>query len=509
MKINRYALLKFPWYVLFLSIYPVLMLYARNVTEVQVSYIWRPLLISLGGALVLFLMFRLILKNWYRAAFLTAILVTMFFAYGHVYVVLKGLPLIVPLTRHRLLLPIWVSLTVLGLWLAGRRSSKPEKVTTVLNVVAAVALIFPLVQLGAYFVRQQQSQAEIPERGFPNLELPSDQPAPDIYYIILDAYGNTKTLNDLMDFDNTEFLEALRAQGFYVADCSQSNYSSTERSLVSSLNLDYLSLFGASLVPGSGDQIKLSANLKWNATRHTLDALGYKIIAFETGFAWSEWYDSDLYLSPSRTLWSGWNEFEDLLVKTSVLRALYDMNKQLRPEEETSPHYERVLYVLNSLKVLPSTPGPKFVFVHLLMPHDPFDFAEDGEYFTGSWSSGSREPYFEGYRRQAIYISKVIPEVAATIIANSSTPPVIIIQGDHGPSYSYNDGERMGILNAYFMPQGSKFLYKTITPVNTFRILFNTYFDGDFVLLEDVSYISNNVNDVITVTEVPNPCLER
>jgi hypothetical protein len=230
-------------------------------------------------------------------------------------------------------------------------------------------------------------------------------------------------------------------------------------------------------------------------------------VAFETGYFWSQWQDADLYLSPSRVLWSGWNEFEDLLVKTSVLRALYDMNILIKPNVKTSPHRERVLYVLDSLKVLPSMPGPKFVFVHLLMPHDPFDFGPDGEYVE-SWSSADRASYFEGYRRQVIYISKVIPEVTAAIIANSPTPPVIIIQGDHGPSYIYTDLQRMGILNAYYLPQGSEALYNTITPVNTFRIIFNTYFGGKFDLLDDVSYMSP-VQDPFTVTKVPNPCTKK
>ena len=509
MKVRISTLLKIPWHVFLISIYPVLTLYAQNVTEIQVSYIWRPLFASLGGALLILLVFMLFFKNWYLAAAITSILVIMFFAYGHAYIGLKDIPFAVPFARHRLLMPLWAVLLGFGIWLVIRRLQQPEKATPVLNMVAIIALLFPLVQVGTYFVRLHKSQVEMSEQGFPGLELPFNQPPPDIYYIILDAYGNTDTLRKLMDFDNTEFLKALRAQGFFVADCSQSNYASTQLSLVSSLNLDYLSAFRDAFIPGSGDQSNLSAYLKGNATRYTLDALGYQIVAFETGFAWSEWYDADLYLSPSRTLWSGWNEFEDLLVKTSALRALYDMNKQLRPEEETSPHYTRVLYVLDSLKVLPSMPGPKFVFVHLLMPHDPFDFDEGGEYYTGSWSSGSREPYFEGYRRQVIYISKVIPEVTATIIANSPTPPIIIIQGDHGPSYYYDDVERMGIMNAYFFPQGSEYLYKTITPVNTFRILFNAYFKGTFDLLEDISYMSKSVEDPFTVTEVQNPCSER
>ena len=44
----------------------------------------------------------------------------------------------------------------------------------------------------------------------------------------------------LLGYDNSEFLNSLRQRGFYVADCSQSNYAYTEFSLTSSLNYDYL-----------------------------------------------------------------------------------------------------------------------------------------------------------------------------------------------------------------------------------------------------------------------------
>jgi hypothetical protein len=49
----------------------------------------------------------------------------------------------------------------------------------------------------------------------------------------------------------------------------------------------------------------------------------------------------------------------------------------------------------------------------------------------------------------------------------------------------------MKIFNAYHLPGGGdQQLYETITPVNTFRVIFNYYFAGDFDLLEDASYFS-------------------
>jgi hypothetical protein len=52
--------------------------------------------------------------------------------------------------------------------------------------------------------------------------------------------------------------------------------------------------------------------------------------------------------------------------------------------------------------------------------------------------------------------------------------------------------DRMKILNAYFLPDGGNAsVYDEITPVNTFRLIFNHYFSGDLKLLEDRSYYSD------------------
>ena len=49
----------------------------------------------------------------------------------------------------------------------------------------------------------------------------------------------------------------------------------------------------------------------------------------------------------------------------------------------------------------------------------------------------------------------------------------------------------MSILNALYLPDdGAAELYDSMTPVNTFRVIFNTYFDTDFDLLEDRSYLA-------------------
>jgi len=48
---------------------------------------------------------------------------------------------------------------------------------------------------------------------------------------------------------------------------------------------------------------------------------------------------------------------------------------------------------------------------------------------------------------------------------------------------------RSRILSAYYLPdRGNKLLYSSISPVNTFRVIFNYYFGTNLDLLPDYTY---------------------
>ncbi|HOE02018.1 MAG TPA: hypothetical protein PKK24_02530, partial [Anaerolineaceae bacterium] len=88
-----------------------------------------------------------------------------------------------------------------------------------------------------------------------------------------------------------------------------------------------------------------------------------------------------------------------------------------------------------------------------------------------------------------MYLHKRIIGVVDEILAQSEQPPVIIIQGDHGIPRLKSENAKFQILNAYFLPGVTDHgLYPTISPVNSFRIVFNNYFNSDYELLPDKSY---------------------
>jgi len=157
--------------------------------------------------------------------------------------------------------------------------------------------------------------------------------------------------------------------------------------------------------------------------------------------------------------------------------------------------------VLDSLAEMPQESGPKLVFVHLISPHQPFVFGPEGEpiqpegpFTLTAESADTREQAAaDGYVGQIRFLNGRILQVVDRLIADSAQPPVIILQGDHGPPVGGpSAADRMSIFNAYYLPGDSAlFPYASITPVNTFRLVLAKYFDARLPLLDDVALYSS------------------
>jgi len=154
-------------------------------------------------------------------------------------------------------------------------------------------------------------------------------------------------------------------------------------------------------------------------------------------------------------------------------------------------YVESQLFILDELPDAPAIVGPKFVYAHIFIPHYPYAFGPNGEIMTdpGYYSGDRGDAITDEYQKQAYtnqvqYINKRIIPALQTIINESKTPPIIILMGDHG----LKGNNRYTNLNAYYLPNGYKNLYNSITPVNSFRMIFNDYFGANYPLLQDITY---------------------
>ena len=465
-----------------ISIYPLLLLYANNADEVEITALLRPLFFCLLGASVVLGIFFLSLRNSQRAALATSLILALFYSYGHIYAYLESTnPLGIALGRHRILFPVWLFILILALVDIIRWRGSYQVITRLLNMITLLLLLFPILQISFHSIqaRQYSGNNQNPEHAGAQLQLPSE--APDIYYIILDGYARDDILKQFYSWDNTDFLNQLESMGFFVARCSQSNYAQTQLSLASSLNFDYLDALGDQFKPGNPSRAGLPVLIQDSSVRQELTNLGYQTIAFDSGYDATRIQDADLYLSPNAD--RGLNDFENMFLRTTAYRLISEgisfLNLPPDWEARDQAHRERILYTLDVLPSIAEMPGKKFVFAHIISPHWPHVFGPNGEAVHEHPNS------VDGYRNQVIYINNRILPVISQIIESSDTPPIIIIQGDHG-SVIESPKRRMSILNAYYLPLDEEaHLFESISPVNTFRVVFNTYFGGKFPVLDN------------------------
>jgi len=486
------------FYPILLGIYPLLALLASNLDQVRLQAGLRVGALSLLGSALLYLLVRLVLKDWGKAALLSTWILLLFFSYGHVYGLLENRSLAgFVIGRHRVMAPLFGIILLVGCWLILKKLKPTENLHQLLNAISVVLVVLPLVQIGYHQVREAQIANQQASASQPLTATQASQKLPDVYYILLDGYTRADTLQSVYHFDNTPFTNQLKQLGFVLPNCAQSNYSWTALSLSSTFQMNYLQAYNPHVYQPDEhmDYLTFQGFIVHNPVRQSLHDLGYKVVAFETDFPFTEMTDADYYIvgnnNPLEKLQSGRDvsDFELLYLRTTALRILEEaqgayFNKvvsQVRTPDQV--HFDRVNFTLDQLESIPTLiPGRKFVFAHVVAPHAPFVFTPTGKYST------VRSPE-TGYPDEIAYLDTRVLEIVQTILKNSAIPPIIIIQGDHG----WDAATRMTILNAYYLPGGgSQRLYPTITPVNTFRVIFNQYFGGSYPMLPDKSYYSSD-----------------
>lgn len=490
------------FYPFLFAIFPILGIYAHNMQELSFTETLVPLAVALGFTLLLLLSSWLVLRDIKKAGILVSIFLVLLFSYGHVldviiywrvsfaYVggILVGTP-----TRYLLL--IWALLFAYGAYLILRTRRDLHNLTNILNVLAASLVVVILINIG---VNEFTRPSSVPEDKIPAYTIDSGgkDTVPDIYYIILDAYASNITLKEFYDFDNVEFLDYLSDKEFYVASQSRCNYISSGPSLVSSLNMEYINDL-ANKVAETGDKSLLYGVLENNKVQQFLKLKGYRYI--HVGSKWDMTRTNryaDINFSPTR-----YSDFQRLLWSTTMLRVIPSIPHVPITHNYRLVQWETALYQFEKLAEVPdmkeSIKGPIFVFAHVVIPHIPHVFDRDGRFLPQKEEASKIS---ESYVDQLIFCNGKLKTLIDEILSKSEVSPIIILQGDHGPAsaaltnyFSLSNEDQIRVtmrqLNAYHLPQGAgDLLYDNITPVNTFRLIFNYYFDTNYELLDDRSY---------------------
>lgn len=451
-----------------------------------------PLVATWVAMLPVWGLLRLVSKSRAAAAFSTTLVVIAFYAHQ-----LAG----------TYATSMWVAVFVASLLLS-RLRGEAGALTTFANLMMGLAIlprVFETIQ------DQRLDAAPHVRPGWQTgLELgppkkTSDE-RPDIWYIVLDAYGREDVLREQYGIESG-LADQLRTRGFVVAKDARSNYAQTSLSFAATMNMAPLQELLVELDPNSTNRRPLMDLIQNNRVVSALRAGGYRIVGYAGEYSVTKLANPDEVRGPRWAL----DEYDYVLLGKTPILALTKAAGFPQHRIAQEAHRLAVQAAFDALDQGDRAEGPTFHYVHIVAPHPPFVFAADGSYrksrsrnFFGdgaTWEKYARrykESYEAGYAAQAAYVDRRLLAALDGILADSSVRPIVLVQGDHGPGslLDWNDAEatdmheRMGILSAYLLPDPSA-ISPSITPVDSFRVVLNQALGTSLPLIGGKSWFSS------------------
>ena len=358
-----------------------------------------------------------------------------------------------------------------------------------MNIIAGILITINILNIAIFEIKNignnQVATIDLLQEKTSNIK--DNSTSPDIYFILLDEFASLDTIKEIYHHVNSPLENFLREKNFFIATKSKTDSSNTWHVLPERLNMMEIE---------KNLPTKKVFNLVLNnkAAKY-LKSKGYKYVyisdrQINDGQYINPYSDVNLTdLEPkSKYIGIKASSFESMLIETSILRMYY-----YKRIENGEIHQKKELLKIDAVKKAIDIQAPKFVFSHHLISHAPFPFGENGEIVEkkDQYDWQNKNIYLGTY----IFTENQIIDLVSEILAKSKTPPIIIIQSDHGPrgGQGKNDNPKklnMGyewskVFNAYYFPdQNYKELSDSIDPINTFPIIFNQYFNEDFKLIK-------------------------
>ena len=512
----------FPW---LLALYPILHLYAANLGLVKEEEVFAASIAMLAATSIAFFITRASVANQYQAALIVSLLGLFFSMSGHIH----------ELALQREPLLVW---TVGVLLLAALAITElpdlmtPDLVfraTPWLNLIAFLLVLVQIPAIASYHFRDASAFASVLQNdGAPNdrtagQKLPDSESRPDIYYIIPDGYSSDRWHMEAMDYDNSAFTRALHERGFIVNTHAQNNYASTLLSLASTLNMQYIDSNPSQF----DDKEYLRRLIADNATATRLQRLGYTYVQFlsgfltpsatadivrdftpdgavdivrltndsfalaaETGYGREPISDMSFFFKRS---------FFSLFLDTTLLKGIDNSLQSALIRDSTAPFEfndpNRFLDTLDELNSIIAMPEATFTFVHVLKPHYPTTFDEQGNII-----SPINRPKPHQFFAELRFLNAKFLEVFDRILHDSKNEPIIIFQADHSSTYGISTGGSRRIhfdaFSAYYVPDAFELTVpRPFTFVNTFPLMLHSVFG------EDLAFNENRLIEAINKTQ--------
>lgn len=333
---------------------------------------------------------------------------------------------------------------------------------------------------------------------------------PDIYLVTLDAYTGEGSLASVYGFDNMAILDSLRRREFRIPVAQAANYPNTFLSVGSMLRRRYADDLAEAAAPDHRDRRAAYRALELNQTVVDLNSLGYRFYYVGSSYppmAANRLAEGAGALTISR-------DFESLWLSTTILQPARSVGRRLiyrdgRPIPFAAEGAAATDASIDQFLSYAARPGPKFVYLHLMLPHGPFRYGPSCEHRPGVWTVG-REAVTDStaerlFLEQLQCTNLKILQIVDAIRDVSGESAVILLQADHGFGRFVGDNpsrlketsrdqilERFDIFAAYAGPGVVVDSLATVrSPVNLFRTLFRVLWGVDEPALPDRHFWSN------------------
>ena len=499
------------------AVFPILIIYSQNIGRVNFEDLILPIILVLIFSIVLYYTLKIILKNPFKSALIVTIILILLFSYGHVYYLLNDVSIDgFDIGRNLYLIPAFgLALGILIFFTirAGRVFDNATSIINVVSIVFIMVAISNVVFVGAEITNYDKDSSQelfYETRDFSGYFEPhkflisENQELPDVYYLILDEYARNDALLEYHDFSNHELTEFLENKGFHIAKNSFANYPMSVQSIPATMNMNYINFLADEIgtevrnyKPLNEKNYGLYPN---NMVIKNFKEMNYKIITFNT-FALhlhENPLSDETFCHRDKFLLD--NRLVDVLARTSIFGYYIERWAEGELRQVTLCAFENFGNAGNVFD------EPVFVWAHIMLPHPPWIFGPNGEEITpGKPLLITDNPEFRDsgwepkrqYIQQVQFANKKTIEAVENILENNKNA-IIIIQGDHGTAWETNWMEpskddawqRLRNFDAIYFPDEDKRvqLNDDRTLVNTFRIVFNSYFGSDYEMLENKMY---------------------
>jgi hypothetical protein len=492
--IPRTAFLKFQgeYFLFLLPLFFILHRYAEHQAEIRV-HLAAVLLIKYVVALGLIsILLSFAFRSFRKSAIFTMIgtCVQLFFGSAHDW--LKEMMAGTIWVKYSFILSALLVILIL-LFVYIKRTQRPfQKLTKYINTLLLVLIIVDLFKLELIRLTSK-----------PELRIVADaQPAlpsrdtfirEDIHLIIADGYAGNSEMLEVLQFNNTDFLNGLRARGFHVVDNTKSNYNYSAASMASLYSMNYLpNLQGKP----DAEIFKISSDLlKKNYFADFLKNRGYEIKNFSIfDFAELPPFEDGFYargteLITDHTLFARLNR--DIGFHTAFTLKINSELKRLEKllREEAGRDDRKIDSVITA--IARKSNKPRFFYTHLLMPHGPYYYDSKGRFIGLEFHIDQRKHLEEkkNYLEYVQYCNRKLLSFIDRICKASARPPIVLLMSDHGlRHHTVPEPYHFSNINAVLFPDREyKGFYKGMSNVNQLRVLLNQRFRQKLPLLKDSS----------------------